>query len=92
MMGNVIEWSDDPYQNAFHNWLCRARSSAYDWSPDSDSIDVYFKSTYHDDYFTSRTEDMRIGFRVASVPEPASLVLLVTAGLGALAYVWRRRS
>lgn len=28
---------------------------------------------------------------VHAVPEPASLVLVITAGLGAVAYVWRRR-
>ena len=32
-----------------------------------------------------------IGFRVASVPEPGSVVLVVVGGLCLLAYAWRRR-
>jgi formylglycine-generating enzyme len=32
-----------------------------------------------------------IGFRVASVPEPASIALLFAGGVSVLAYAWRRR-
>ena len=37
-------------------------------------------------------ESFNIGFRVASIPEPGSLVLLVSGAIGLLAYAWRRRS
>ncbi len=32
-----------------------------------------------------------VGFRVASVPEPGSIALVVAGGLCLAAYVWRRR-
>ncbi len=37
------------------------------------------------------SEGYGIGFRVASVPEPGSIILLLTGALGFLAFGWRRR-
>jgi formylglycine-generating enzyme required for sulfatase activity len=42
-------------------------------------------------YAPPSSEYFAIGFRVASVPEPGSISLLVAGALGLLAYGWRRR-
>ncbi|MDP7638068.1 MAG: PEP-CTERM sorting domain-containing protein, partial [Phycisphaerae bacterium] len=49
--------------------------------------DLYLRSSYRDQYYPSGDQHY-IGFRVASVPEPCSLVLL---GLGGLALIRRKR-
>jgi hypothetical protein len=38
-----------------------------------------------------RYQRRRLGFRVASIPEPGSIVLVVAGELRLLAYVWQRR-
>ncbi|MCP3885722.1 MAG: PEP-CTERM sorting domain-containing protein, partial [Propionibacteriaceae bacterium] len=36
-------------------------------------------------------ENSDVGFRVAAIPEPSSITLLVCGALGLLVYGWRRR-
>ncbi len=76
MMGNVREWMESPYSDENYGFgSSRARRGGY---------------YYHYDYYlgsSSRlssdpaSEVSNMGFRVASVPEPTSLILLSTAGL-----------
>ncbi len=42
-------------------------------------------------YYSPATEDGTRGFRVASIPEPGSITLLVCGAVALLAYGWRRR-
>ena len=39
---------------------------------------------------TTYDEDIDVGFRVASIPEPGSITLLATGAVGLLAYAWRK--
>lgn len=52
-----------------------------------DSSDL--QSSYRDFRFVPTVENVAVGFRVASVPEPSTAVL-VLMGVGAL-YLWKRR-
>jgi hypothetical protein len=42
-------------------------------------------------FYPANTFDDGIGFRVAFVPEPGSLTLLLVGGLCLAAYAWRRK-
>jgi len=75
--GNVREWNEEIYYAMFRG----ARGGAYDY-PDSDML-----ATFRD----SREPSINlawVGFRVAEVPEPATVSLLA---FGALAVIRRRR-
>lgn len=76
MMGNVYEWMESPYDSG--NYLSGSdrgiRGGSYG------SFANYLRSSSRSDRSPGR-EDSNLGFRVASVPEPCSLVLLALGGL-----------
>jgi len=85
MMGNVGEWIESPSINEDYGTdsLRPLRGSSY-YHPD---FSAYVASSYRSET-NPRTEYPYFGFRIASVPEPSSLVLL---SLGGLALLKRRR-
>jgi formylglycine-generating enzyme required for sulfatase activity len=78
--GNVCEWNEDAW-----NASRVLRGGA--WSDDLFRLASSNRDGYHPDF-----EDWIIGFRVASVPEPGSLVMLAGIALTALLYRWRKRA
>lgn len=80
MMGNVFEWIEDPYAG----WLRKLRGGC--WLNDFSTLAA---SDWH--YNRPDSEDYALGFRVASVPEPATLSLLALGGLAMLRKCRRRR-
>ena len=71
MLGNVFEWNETPIGS---NLGIRGGSFGNIYG------DLYLRSSYRDLYYPSGDQHY-IGFRVASVPEPCSLVLLSLGGL-----------
>jgi formylglycine-generating enzyme required for sulfatase activity len=70
MMGNVWEWNETLVYGSFRG----VRGGSYGYNGD------YLSSSIRGNY-NPYGEDLSIGFRVASVPEPCSLVLLLIGGL-----------
>lgn len=78
MMGNVFEWNEaQSLAHSYHG----VRGGSYN------SNDVGVISSCNRDVYASDMEDGPVGFRVASIPEPATLLLL---GLGAVLLRKRR--
>ena len=85
MMGNVYEWMESPYTSGDYG-----ASSTRGWRG-GDWPGVYNSLVASDRFGTGPTvEGGNIGFRVASVPEPGSLAMLLGLALTALLYGWRR--
>ena len=81
--GNVFEWNETvvPVVGGFQRGV---RGGAYNFSA------VALASSYRSLYYASPGEIDFIGFRVASVPEPGSLALLVCGAITGLIWWWRR--
>jgi hypothetical protein len=77
MMGNLWEWMEGPYHAG--EYLSGAerclRSGAY--GTDNTAL----RSSYRIFYTLPNLEGVNVGFRVASVPEPATILLLTFGGL-----------
>jgi len=84
MMGNVWEWMESPYVSGDYCFDAYrgVRGGSFAYYDDYDISSSYRGYNYPD------IEHIGIGFRVASVPEPCSLVLL---SLGGLTLMRRRR-
>ena len=78
MMGNVWEWMEGPHEESFSSRQLRGGGSC---SFDTDLASSYNRDTY---YHNPETEEWLVGFRVASVPEPATMSLLGLGGVLAL--------
>jgi len=87
MMGNVWEWMETPYYSG--DDVADARRAFRGGSYARVGLGGWFviQSSYRGPDFP-HSEDYDVGFRVASLPEPCSLVLL---GLGGLALRLRKR-
>ena len=87
MMGNVWEWMETPYYS--DDYLPDSRRAFRGGSYERVGLGGFFiiESSYRGPDF-AHSEDYYRGFRVASVPEPCSLVLL---GLGGLVLRYRKR-
>jgi formylglycine-generating enzyme len=85
MLGNVWEWNETQHQGSFgpSNAL---RGGAY--GSTVTRYDHSLESSYNHFIFDAFTESSNVGFRIASIPEPCSLVLLF---LGGLALRYRKR-
>jgi len=84
-MGNNWEWMESPWDDpSYGAGSSRGLRGAY-WA----DISIILHASYRDTIHTPQFEVNRIGFRVASVPEPGSIILLA-CGLSA-ALLWRRR-
>jgi formylglycine-generating enzyme len=79
--GNVYQWNEDIIGSNYRG--LRGGTFAYPSTPNlaSTNPDIGFYPTYVTNVY---------GFRVASVPEPSTLVLLGMSAFGLLAWAWRR--
>jgi formylglycine-generating enzyme required for sulfatase activity len=75
MLGNVWEWNETLYNGSYRNLRGGAYNSAFTRNDHS------LESSYHQFIFAPFTESSNVGFRVASIPEPCSLILLSMGGL-----------
>jgi sulfatase modifying factor 1 len=78
--GNVVEWSETAIVSS-----CSLRGGSFL----NDATSLAASSRY---LSSPTSEDGYIGFRVASVPEPGSLVLLAGIAVTALLYYWRKHA
>ncbi|RKY04300.1 MAG: hypothetical protein DRP56_10190 [Planctomycetota bacterium] len=83
MMGNVWEWMENPYY--IGDYLSGSgrgiRGGTYDASVTSSAYGLSSPVRYDNHPYNAYIEGSSIGFRVASVPEPATLVLLAFGGI-----------
>ena len=87
MMGNVWEWMENPYTSGDYDaGSTRALRGGY-WNFNEN----FLASSGRRDSLSNPTyEYWFIGLRVASVPEPGSLAMLLGIALTALLYYWRK--
>jgi sulfatase modifying factor 1 len=76
--GNVLEWNE-----AIAGSSRAMRGGSFDYS-------AYYLASSVDNDINVTFENYDIGFRVANVPEPGSLILIVSGAIAAL-ILWRRR-
>ncbi len=69
--GNVWEWNESLIDSPAH----RFRGGA--WALDAEPLPASYRGIYYD----ATLDDFRSGFRVASVPEPAGMVLWLVGGM-----------
>ena len=83
-MGNVGEWNETLWESQWGSLrVNRAGGWSSLWLPGE-------VGTQRGGCF-SYEENIDMGFRIGTVPEPSTLVLLLVGVAGFLAYVWRRR-
>jgi formylglycine-generating enzyme required for sulfatase activity len=85
MMGNVWEWMESPYYSGDYGTSSSRGLRGGIWDYYSDILAASFRF-----YFDPADEYDYIGFRVASVPEPGSIALLVSGAVAGL-ILWKRR-
>ncbi len=80
MGGDVCQWNE-------HGKSSRGLRGGF-WDGGSDFMPSTQRNNFNGD---PTEEDYIIGFRVAEVPEPSGITLLMCGGLCLIAYAWRRR-
>jgi formylglycine-generating enzyme len=81
--GNLFELNDTVYGRYYRG----VRGGSWD----SDSISL-LASLHDESGLFANGHSSSVGFRVAFVPEPGSITLLVAGAISLLAYAWRRRA
>lgn len=84
MMGNNVEWMENPWTSGDYDAGSSRAARGGDWNiscPAADSNNHYER--------TPTLENQLIGFRVASIPEPGSITLLAAGAIAGL-IGWRR--
>ena len=82
--GNAWEWTEAPLSDQ------PSKRGQRGGSCDSANYDEELHASYRRFTFATLEGGTR-GFRVVSIPEPSTLILLATGALGLLVYGWRRR-
>ena len=85
-MGNVWEWMESPYSDTSYGTGSSRGLRGGDWHLYSD----YLQSSYCNGSGSPTVESIGLGFRVASVPEPGSVAMLLGFAVTALLYYWRK--
>jgi formylglycine-generating enzyme required for sulfatase activity len=85
MMGNVMEWLESPLNSGDYDVGSSRGVRGGAWSSNSDVLAASNRPGYGPSF-----ELNGVGFRVASVPEPSSLIMLVGLALTALLCWWRK--
>jgi formylglycine-generating enzyme required for sulfatase activity len=86
MMGNDWEWMESPWSSGDYGASSWRGLRGFGWADFASDLAASSR-----DNGTPTEEYEYTGFRVASVPEPGSIVLLGVGAISLLAYVWRRR-
>ena len=84
--GNVYEWAESAYDGINNSSSEDREIRGGFWS----SPEHILRSSIRNFFYSPTLSDDVVGFRVASVPEPSSTVLMCSAGLLALARRRRR--
>jgi len=86
MMGNNYAWMENPYSDPSYGAGSSHAFRGGGWRGDTGYMRASYRISGDAPY-----EGIYVGFRVASVPEPSTLILLTMGVVGLLAYGWRRR-
>jgi len=82
--GNVHEWNETVIKSIWWSDPVRGIRGGC-WYSDSDNLLASVRSSYY-----PTAEGFSFGFRVASVPEPGSLTLMLCGALAGVFWWWRR--
>lgn len=79
MMGNVWEWTEDANDGYYDRYIEKmvVRGSAY-YYPETEKISSEYRSSHGANQYSHRG----VGFRVAMIPEPSSIAVMVMSVLG----------
>jgi sulfatase modifying factor 1 len=80
--GNAFQWTE----SAFDSRTKYARGGTFNGTADSG-----FVSSTQSNIYDPATQKLDVGFRLASIPEPSTLVLAAFGFIGLAAWGWRRR-
>ena len=86
MMGNDWEWMESPWASGDYGAGSSRGLRGGGWH----SYSIGLASSYRDHYYPTYEGGTYIGFRVASVPEPGSLTMLVMIAVTGLLYYRRK--
>ena len=82
--GDVWQWSDTVVSNMYGTWR-GMRGGAFD------PASAPFPSSSMRGFSNPTFEPYSVGFRVASIPEPSAITILLASAACLFGYGWRRR-